>query len=43
MIDEIVKNALEKLDNDINNNDVDSITNKAIEEIEKVKPRSFKR
>ena len=24
MIDEIVKNALEKLDNDINNNDVDS-------------------
>ena len=26
MIDEIVKNALEKLDNDINNNDVDSIT-----------------
>ena len=29
MIDEIVKNALEKLDNDINNNDVDSITNKS--------------
>ena len=43
MIDEIVKNALEKLDNDINNNDVDSITNKAIEEIEKGKTRSFKR
>lgn len=43
MIDEIVKNALEKLDNDINNNDVDSITNKAIEEIEKVNPEVSKR
>ena len=42
MIDEIVKNALEKLDNDINNNDVDSITNKAIEEIEKVNPEVSK-
>ncbi|MDM7882285.1 DUF1542 domain-containing protein [Staphylococcus borealis] len=42
MIDEIVKNALEKLENDINNNDVDSITNKAIEDIEKVSPLGSK-
>ncbi|WP_415426952.1 SasC/FmtB family protein [Staphylococcus borealis] len=42
MIDEIVKNALEKLENDINNNDVDAITNKAIEDIEKVNPLSSK-
>ncbi|MGV3096212.1 SasC/FmtB family protein [Staphylococcus borealis] len=42
MIDEIVKNALEKLENDINNNDVDAITNKTIEDIEKVNPLSSK-
>ncbi|UDI77993.1 DUF1542 domain-containing protein [Staphylococcus taiwanensis] len=42
MIDEIVKNALVKLNKDINNNDVDSITNKAIEDIEKVNPEVSK-
>ncbi|WP_210135221.1 SasC/FmtB family protein [Staphylococcus sp. GDX8P80P] len=42
VIDEIVKNALEKLNKDINNNDVDSIANKAIEDIEKVNPEVSK-
>ena len=36
MIDEIVKNALEKLENDINNNDVDAITIKPLKILKKL-------
>ncbi|WP_241958829.1 DUF1542 domain-containing protein, partial [Staphylococcus haemolyticus] len=38
LIDEIVRKALDKLNKDITNKDVDSILNKAIEDIEKVNP-----
>ncbi|WP_053018789.1 SasC/FmtB family protein [Staphylococcus haemolyticus] len=38
LIDEIVRKALDKLNKDITNKDVDSILNKAVEDIKKVNP-----